>query len=75
MGHSYGTFVLSRVIQQHRHTVQSMVRALYALHVHPYSGVSRIVMAANMDVTISAMLRSTCCVVCLGPKHPIAHYV
>ncbi|CAL8466496.1 g6032 [Coccomyxa elongata] len=25
VGHSYGTFVLSRIVQQHRHTVQSMV--------------------------------------------------
>lgn len=26
VGHSYGTFVLSRVIQRHGHSVQSMVR-------------------------------------------------
>lgn len=38
VGHSYGTFVLSRVIQQHRHTVQSMVRALNALRACRYWG-------------------------------------
>ena len=30
VGHSYGTFVLSRIVQMHRHLVESMVRACKA---------------------------------------------